>query len=367
MGSVSKIHVVTNPAAGARQSKTVLADEVIPLLPSDRPVQHWETTGARDGERIGAAIRDETGENGTADVVLLGGDGTTHEVLNGFFSSPTSARIQVALVPTGTANALHAAMYPGQGRLDSLRALVGAKQGHLFPLTLTLNTTTDTHAKEHTRLTHLITSHALHAAILHDSDAVRAEHPGIERFKLAAQMNATNWIGGSLRLLAEGQQVKRFNPQSKSFEPHPSELDGPFLYLAALTTDRLEPAFVPAPFSSAFPSEATDENLQRPPDAIDIVVVRPTRDPQVNDQELETRIQFATTRLTEITQDMYSAGKHVGLTYDRPDEPVVEYFRASGYEFTPVSCHSRPCVRIQRGDPLTKPFHLRTWTNRKPY
>lgn len=301
------------------------------------------------------------------DIVLIGGDGTTHELLNGLYLHPSSStpppavkaslQIRLAIVPGGTANALYSAMYPADwtqevqhraattasiGDLDanvldtmlqSVRALVSAKEGRLEGLPLLLNGLEDGQGEEWL-ISHLVTSHALHAAILHDADTpeMRAQHKGIERFKAAAQMNATRWTHGRLSLDGgSGGSVQRYTPSTRAFEPvAESTLEGPFLYLNVMVTDRLESSFVPAPLSSAF-SEG-----KLPAGAIDVVTIRPRRDPSVAavPDEKEAGIYFATTRLGDITAGMYSGGKHIDMTYT-DGEPVVEYFRCQGYTFEP--------------------------------
>ncbi|KAN0062753.1 hypothetical protein ACQY0O_004948 [Thecaphora frezii] len=424
-----RLYIVTNPVSGDHQSVSVLDNVVRPLLdPLDFDLINFQTESLGDGARIGGLIRQDLVANTSAlsssssssssspalkpqsaNVVLLGGDGTTNEVLNGFFASEldvdhkgrsgSSLAIHLVIVPTGSANALCAACFPPpppspepavaedaqEWRTRSLRSFLaqaspqpsnsGAKtQSKLVPLTLMLNETlplaSDAQPPQPSRsLTHLVTSHALHAAILYDSETpeMRQRYPGIERFKIAAQNNATRWIRGRLRLqpLASTGAVSRYNPQSRAFEPLPAqeaELDGPFLYLAALTTDRLETHFVPAPFSSTFSTafeqyhelgSTSAQSLQRPAEAVDIVSIRPHRDPRVeaalppsSDGRAiasdTVRIEFASTRLVDITKAMYDGGRHVDLVYEDVTgeraalpRPMVEYLRTGGYRFVP--------------------------------
>ncbi|PWZ00028.1 hypothetical protein BCV70DRAFT_200198 [Testicularia cyperi] len=539
-------------------------------------------------------------------LILVGGDGTTHEVLNGLYSwqfgdktlinefrallekshdaddedsssnteladvdlfDPDQAgpQIRLAIVPAGTANALYHAMYSPttlpvrplpEARnfvspflddafdgtsLESVRSMVerlvpdelvpaphevhGAPAESkpaqsMYALPLMLNELI-VHGKEdrsdwtswllasaanfvrktfgvtpppatqgqgrqtvQRRLSHLVTSHALHAAILHDADTpeMRRQHEGIERFKVAAQQNATNWTQGRLVLhpLASTRQVLRYSPATKQFEPfHISDdesagaggswigsartwyrrqrtetdatgtvsLSGPFVYLNAMLTDRLEQSFVPAPLSSAF---TADVKKRLPEGAIDLVVIRPTRDPALQtllvQDPLQARVQFARTRLGAVTTGMYSGGTHIDLCYpsrrvgsedaaspstspsasasatgrERQDEtaveqqlggettsendehkheheheeeeemdldqPVVEYFRCGGYDFTPSGVMSDSAeaeqkkaglvcmdgylgradqVRVRRWTPRTTPLE-ESWRDQTP-
>ncbi|CAD6898894.1 unnamed protein product [Tilletia controversa] len=433
-----QLHVVLNPASGLPGlSRTLFENQIAPLL-----VQHshinvvkHETRSEGDGVRIGREVRDAIAQSfspfPTVYTVLLGGDGTTHEFLNGLIlkeedsesSEASLIDVQLAVVPTGTANALYAGLYPpgsegthessdGQGehdwRLRSVRALLNslkmtdansttAPPSALVPLTLTRTSATPVRSgdgdnegpgsSQRTSLAHIITSHALHAAILHDSEALRAEFPGIERFKMAAQKNATVWVSGKLVLKpSSAGTLSVYDPTTDGFQTLSEDkatLEGPFLYLAALTTDRLEPTFVPGPFSvtaalsRAESSSGSTNPHPRPPSSLDIVAIRPLRSPAVSssaasssspswatsDAAQDVRLQFALGALTKITQLMYDNGKHVYLTYPASSGgsssteggesktavqeevleergsgvAVVEYFRCGGYEWQPAA------------------------------
>ena len=383
-----KVELVVNPASGSRLAVSLVETHVQPLLVSSLPpdaaadVRVWQTQSAGDAVRIGTEIAREHLATATPqiDIVVIGGDGTTHELLNGLYprslpgdepaprAGPMGVRL--AIVPGGTANALYSALYPNEWTQDVQQAAATAKSAAdipetvlrvmlrsvhslasslkqssqtaakegLWELPLMRNTLTSTDGGEREVVSHLVTSHALHAAILHDADTptMRAQYAGIERFKIAAQQNATRWTSGTVVLhpLPSGG-VLRYAPRSKAFEPFPPEkqggevvVEGPFLYLNAMVTDRLESAFVPAPLSSAFRGE------ELPRDAVDVVLIRPLRDPQIHTGDKDGGMRFATTRLGEITTGMYSGGTHIDLTYDS-GETMVEYFRCSGYEFTP--------------------------------
>ena len=295
------------------------------------------------------------------DIVLVGGDGTTHELLNGLYLSQSTPskphpKIRLAIVPGGTANALYSALYPAEWTqevqskvaqakssaelspgvlevmLQSVNTLASSltssdRKDQLTELPLMLNTLYTNHT-EKTLISHLVTSHALHAAILHDADTpkMRAEHSGIDRFKIAAQLNATKWIDGVVTLHPNPLlDIMQYCPATKSFSPLSEksiEMQGPFLYLNAMLTDRLESSFVPAPLSNCVPKGA-----------VDIVMIRPGEKYKKMPRE-EGGKKFAEDWLGKISTGMYSGGTHVDLTYEEGDV-VVEYFRCGGYEFKP--------------------------------
>ncbi|CAO1622689.1 unnamed protein product [Jaminaea pallidilutea] len=421
-------YLVCNPASGNLKGHALLQDKVRPLLKAaDVHFIEYETQAAGDGVQVGKQLRDtflKDSQNDGVDLLLLGGDGTTHEVLDGLYHHglPSKAilpEVRLSIVPTGTANALYAAMYPPassrrscerssdagdseEWQLRSLKAYLKACESSdsgsslpspsLFPATLSSVQLTKQDATTSNVLIHLIASHALHASILHDSEALRKEHPGIERFKMAALQNLTHWVDGELVLHGGPKdQVMQFDARTRSFvATEEKTLRGPFFYMICASTDRLEPQFVPAPFGH--PQQAQAHNVQsnaatadadadvgplaRPLDQLDIVLIRPLRDPGVrqrlglNTKDLDGRSSgmswdgaesekarqfFAQKRATPITEAMYNEGKHVYLRYPRVDqesagsyeqgdapmsadnkgEAVVEYYRCSGYDWKP--------------------------------
>lgn len=364
------LHVVTNPAAGSRNALSVLHSQVLPLIEKLRPdwlVTHHQTQSTEDGVRIGQLLRTVHSDTRTQ-VVILGGDGTTHDLLNGLISYNESnvkslPQVDIALVPTGTANALYASLYTRHASsedplLRSVKALLSDER-HTYPLALSSVTTTQSGLSK-TSLTHLITSHALHASILADSEALREQHPGVERFKMAFVQNASRWVDAEITLQPYAGSVLRYNPAHVTFdavEPKDQHIHGPILYFVCVTTDRLEPSFVPAPFSGP-----SSKILQRPADAVDLVLLRPTRSPDLQsispnanqfwtqDESQIYREQYASNILPSITAAMYDEGNHVDLTYKKGggvetkgEGPlVIEYYRCAGYKWTPVStCRTR--------------------------
>lgn len=90
-------HIIVNPVSGKKRSVKNL--RIVETLLQEANVEYevHTTTEEGDAEKI---VRELT-ENGENDIVVLGGDGTLHEVLNGI-ADPAQCR--VALVPSGTGN-----------------------------------------------------------------------------------------------------------------------------------------------------------------------------------------------------------------------------------------------------------------------
>ena len=90
-------HIIFNPVAGKAKSLKNL--RIVERILNERNVQ-YET---HQSQAIGDAtnIAKVLTEQGETDIIVLGGDGTLHEVLNGL-ADPTVCRI--GLVPSGTGN-----------------------------------------------------------------------------------------------------------------------------------------------------------------------------------------------------------------------------------------------------------------------
>lgn len=356
--------MVRNAHAGSRTDAVVREVDLTLSQVRESADQAGKTTAVfdtqceGDGVRIGQLIAKQLVAIPvieSLDVLIFGGDGTVSEVVNGFMAARKgdATAIRIAVYPSGTANALYAAMYAHDIRAPSKRRSVDALidslhsgKKSLRPLSPMVNRLLDKRDDvKQTTYSLLVTSHALHAAILADADTaeMRAAHEGIERFKVAAHQNSTLWIEGSLTLQPPNtSSVLRYSPVTHRFETvdggrdAPVELQGPFLYLNAMITDRLEEHFVPAPLSS--PWSSNDSSL--PDDVIDVIAIRPLRDTTLPFGD-EARTTFAKTKLMDVQKGMYSRGSHIDLTYTDNGDPTVEYFRCSAYEFRPIDIGSK--------------------------
>ena len=370
--------VIYNPVSGDRTAAKLTTDTIIPLLATHNvtpdKVAATEYAG-HAGELLLSYIDSLAPSTSTEPItlILVSGDGTLHEIVNALHSARLKREksfpsLRVALIPGGTANALHSTFFPPStspttepNPFASLLSFLSATP-RLIPLTLAQASISDSPpAQSDLRSPHkfpftassrsapsdvnvisaVVTSTALHAAILHDSEALRASVPGIERFKLAAEQNATTWYRGSVNLLPPVQQ---YDVNTDAFTDLASEdevsglkgLVGPFSYfLSTVNVDRLEPLFRIAPLQRAIPP---------PPDAhtMDVLVVRPLRDTSLEgkcDQEKRERFKE---RLWTVIHAAYQDGAHIRAQYDSPDGktkgmPVVEYFRVGGWQWIPVS------------------------------
>lgn len=361
--------VIYNPVCGHGQAKQIVDETVLPFLQehghtADKVVA---TTHAGHAGEILVQYLAERPE-GPLTVVLCSGDGTLHEALDALQHAPPAAgsgrELLFALVPCGTANALYSSLFPPtpaqsedikNSILQSLRAVFVAST----PRPLTLARTT---VAGRTSIAAVVASTALHAAILHDSEALRAAHPGLDRFKLAAQQNIARWYHATATLHARAPAgiapdsplapgVQAYDPARGAFVPCAGAgvapdgqrvtLRGPFAYfLATANADRLEPAFRIAPHQATFPPLPAST-----PPGIDVVVLRPLRAPGVADESDAARARFAQIAM-EVLGAAYRNGAHTAMRYgadgqvvegQTEGDVVVEYFRCNGWEWTPVS------------------------------
>ncbi|GAA5948908.1 hypothetical protein JCM3765_003948 [Sporobolomyces pararoseus] len=379
-----RVEIVMNPKSGHGYSSALLNDVVKPLLKPFEELGYFhlrisETMGKNDGERVGREIITQS-EGKDTTVIVLGGDGTVHEVLNGAVLSEQGEpqrggpNLDLVLIPTGTANAMYyhlfppeSPLYPQSTPLSPFYSLVAflrrfATTSSPLPLPLALNSidrppNSSSSPIPPPTLTSVVTSAALHACLLHDAEELRETHPGLERFKIAAQENVKRWWEGTLTL--QGQAVKSYESKSKSFRTEMQEgegggvrLEGPFAYWVGSLVSRFEPSFVVAPLRSPqhslAPSAATSDLA-----TIDLVVIRPLRHRttraawEKDERGEDLKLEFAE-KVWEVTAGMYQGGKHVDMVYEKGEgsedtdggatkTEIVEVWRVNEFVWTPVS------------------------------
>ncbi|THV08053.1 hypothetical protein K435DRAFT_709365 [Dendrothele bispora CBS 962.96] len=355
-----------NPTSGDRSAKAFFENEVIPYLQhANKPVDKvFATERPIHAGEIVLELVQTYKEDLT--VILGSGDGTLHEIINhlsfiqGAGVNVPPSKLRFALVPCGTANALYSSLFPPADkselsstsyRLKSVQSFLDNSPG--IPLTLaitTLSSAPNVRAQPQGKIllsaivSSVVVSTSLHAAILHDSEQLREEMPGIERFKVAAQQNADKWYSGNAKILPAAKigVVQIYNPSTRSFEDHPDcdefdsivDIGGPFAYfLSTVNVDRLEPAFQITPVARKIvPSEAS----------CDLMIVCPLRDPSIQMDSPEARTAF-TSKLWKVLHAAYEDGAHLQLRYNEKGEvvtdgegpTVVEYIRCGGWEWLP--------------------------------
>lgn len=359
--------VVYNPVGGDSTAKEFVEAHVLPLLKTNDVSIFGivETEHAGHAGTVAFEFVDSTASR-PLDIIVASGDGTIHEIISAIALAPsykhrssvTPVQVNLVLVPCGTANALFSSLFlpkpdddPVEYKLRGLHAFIS--KAKRVPLTLAI---TDILAppkgkgtalvREKTTVSAVVTSTALHASILHDSEVLRAEIPSIERFKVAAYQNITRWYSGCAKLFPSKFTgvVEIWNPFDKEFVTHAEsdednphvDIDGPFAYfLSTVNVDRLEPAFQITPLVTAEPRAGA---------FLDIVVVRPYRDGSLSGLEAEEEKKVFAEKSGEVLRAAYQSGNHINLRYNSTGkivsegegELVVEYFRCGGWEWIPV-------------------------------
>ncbi|KAF8892687.1 ATP-NAD kinase-like domain-containing protein [Infundibulicybe gibba] len=346
--------VIYNPGAGDRTALPFIKAHVLPILS-----EHGKSVDKLVGTTAGRVPAQYCLIfYNVVTVVLASGDGTLQEIINRLASTKlpedTTARtIQFAIVPCGTANALYYSLFPpatsDEGitfKLKSVNAFIHATK--TIPLTLANVTSTSSDMRagpptSDSAIASVVASTSLHAAILHDSEALRAEIPGLERFKIAAEKNMKEWTNATVRLypIPALGRVQEYDAGTAKFINHPGSeagdfsmaLMGPFAYfLTTVNVDRLEPTFRITPLARSIPA---------PEGSCDVVVLRPLRDPNIIQDTPQDRLGFAK-KLWDVMHGAYANGSHLNLRYDvhslAPNGLgpfAVEYFRCGGWEWIP--------------------------------
>lgn len=100
---VQKVLLLSNPNAGKGQAATILGEHIRPLFKSRGvAVQEVATTHVGHARELGYSAD----LNGVDVVVVLGGDGTLHEVANGLLKRASAGVPPLGIIPFGSGNAV---------------------------------------------------------------------------------------------------------------------------------------------------------------------------------------------------------------------------------------------------------------------
>jgi len=338
--------VICNPACGAGDGYTFVRDHVLPVLhDAGKVIDNLIITerAGHAGEVVVDLLKASSNSEQTT-LILSSGDGTLHEIINAVCTSVTGdlksiQSLAIALVPSGTANALFSSLFPADPfpaanpvvhRMTAVRQFLQRDQ--VVPLTLAKTIIRDGTQIMQEVLSAVVTSTALHASILHDSEALRHTVPDLNRFKLAAAKNIEKWYSGNAKLIPlETGEVLRFDNDRGEFIPESAGtmFKGPFTYfLSTVNVDRLEPQFRITPLQTRL---AFDE-----PQSMDIIMLRPTRNENVQDDEKGRA--SAVESMTRVLSGAYRDGAHMSMRFSEENyenKHIVEYFRCGGWQWIP--------------------------------
>jgi diacylglycerol kinase family enzyme len=323
--------IVLNPHSGKKEGREVLQTIVQPALSqAGKPFKVIESTAQGHAqsyfsENIKPIIIDLAQSLGTVDdadgvptqpksatlqIMVLGGDGTVHEIVNGilqgvegsaFVSDEFRPNVEFSIIPTGTGNAISTSLGV-TGAQDALERFLTGKPVPLRLMSVSTRASVESHWKPHV-YTVVVNSYGLHCATVYDSEEFR--HLGNERFRQAAMKNIENLkqYEGKLDLVGPVQAYDRtqrslatLTTQGDKDNGDTTSLPGPFTYLLITKQASLEPGFTPTPFAST-----SDEWM-------DILAVQ-------NAGQSELLQMFGAT----------ATGQHV-------DQEKIEYFKAKAIE-----------------------------------
>lgn len=363
------ILVLYNPVCGDKSAKDFVETHVLPRLERSGMVPSAVVATQGVGHAGTVVVDFLEQHQGQVTIVLGSGDGTLHEIINTLaFSYASNAKqraIPFVLIPCGTANALFSSLFmskseqdPTKSRLSSLEAFITYSKPKPLALACTSLFGSSPGKSLCTVISVVVTSTALHASILKDSELLRSDFPGIERFKVAAQQNITRWYRSHVRLLPilSTGNIQVYDPDMDGFVSHQGSLDmsASFAYfLSTVNVDRLEPAFRITPLMSRIPSQDV---------SLDVVVLRPERDPAFASNTSASREAFAS-KIGTVFSGTYQDGKHISFRFGQDGHigehssgpAVVEYFRCGGWEWMPVGSstilikHNQADTAIGRG------------------
>ena len=248
--------VLYNPVCGDGSTQSFFETRVLPLLQNHGNIAIDNVVRTERPKHAGTVVVDfinnvQPVRAATVLTIVLGsGDGTLQEIIDAVCSlSGPQPEIRFVLVPCGTANALYVSLFPASHqdeltddayKLKALNAFItGSKTVPLYTAVVTLSPAPSSPRPPTIVFSVVVVSTSLHAAILHDSESLRTKFPGLERFKVAAQMNVSRWYNSSVKLFPAPSVgvVQVYDPRTRTFVPYDRstkntviKLDGPFIY-----------------------------------------------------------------------------------------------------------------------------------------
>lgn len=202
------LFIIINPACGDKSAPSFFVNHVFPKLDAHNiTVDHVLHTNSPDHAqtflREYISAKSEFADDNGITVILGSGDGTLHEItesIRPYTLQHEQLRINFVLIPCGTANALYHSLFPDSidnpdtqsqkqtnddadvsKKLRSLEAFLSRKELKTISLAVTTIVAQDA-TEVSTSTAAVVTSTALHACILRDSESLRDEYPGVERW-----------------------------------------------------------------------------------------------------------------------------------------------------------------------------------------
>ncbi|KAF9294866.1 hypothetical protein BGZ88_003191, partial [Linnemannia elongata] len=232
-------------------------DNIKPIITDLAQSLSTVTQGAGDDETIVYPT------SAKLQIIVLGGDGTVHEIVNGilkgvegtgFVTDAFRPEVEFSVIPTGTGNAISTSLGVTSVQ-DAVDRFIAGKTVPLHLMSVATQTSQ--------LYTVVVNSYGLHCATVYDSEEFR--HLGNDRFRQAAMKNVENLkqYEGKLSFFGPIQRYNRMSASlvdtetdnniaqadSKSSAVATLTLPGPFTYLLISKQASLEPGFTPTPFA----------------------------------------------------------------------------------------------------------------------
>ncbi|KAF9363810.1 hypothetical protein BGX34_003272 [Mortierella sp. NVP85] len=287
------------------------------------------TTATESGNSSKAATTSQTTAAPnpfTLRIVIMGGDGTVHEVVNGilqgipsgFLSGASAPKIEFNIIPVGTGNAIATSLgitdvgvaihRLAHGTVVPMRLIKVSRRSNELSDSLPESAQAGGHNWKDVVYTVVVNSFGLHCATVSDSEEYRSF--GNSRFKVAALKNIVFLTQYKARVDFFGpvqkydRALKELAPVDTSSNEDPDStsqpsltLSGPFTYLMFSKQAFLEPGFKPTPLA-----KTSDEWL-------DVLAVQ----------------NVGRNQIMQILQGATKDGQHM-------DHENVEYFKAKVVE-----------------------------------
>ncbi|KAI9254262.1 major facilitator superfamily-domain-containing protein [Sporodiniella umbellata] len=295
----TSVVVLINPCAG-RRGAAVLWKEVVQPILKIAGFCNFDVRTTTSGGRTRMQTHSLVQENDWRKTILLilGGDGTVHEAINGLLDTPLEQPFRVGVIPAGSGNAFSM----GLGIEGPVHATLKVIHGQTQPcgwmdVRLGPSSPQDNWQESPCALVSrllVVMSWGFHAQIVSKARYLQY-FMGNRRFSLVAAglLAFLQQYPGDLVL----KQAVAYNKTTRAFSHSRDTLtliDKPFTYFIASKQPSLEKGFDIAPFASPLNED------------IDVVLLR----------------QATAQQLTEASRQAFQQGKHVDL-------PSVEYYKAN--------------------------------------
>ncbi|KAG8875996.1 hypothetical protein FRC20_002560 [Serendipita sp. 405] len=375
--------IISNPYSGDKSGDKFLRETVVPLLERHGNGLVMDFKQTNGPGHAGELASDYLRSHGTGNIPIImvsGGDTTIHEVFNGpgIATSSIKTKAEIILVPSGTANAMYHSLFPPsrvneflgglrEELINDLKAFPEEQGAKLYSVLHFLDNQRTRNLQStrtrvvgpdggviHEVVSCVVVSTSLHASILDVAEELRAEHPGIERFKIAAGRSIRQWSQADVKIhypyhiydSSSQQFTLQTPPQDAADNPtrDVSIYSGPYAYFLTTTNvDRLEMQFRITPLATSLPV--------RDDEWMELLMIRPSRDPSFSsagdwEGSEGIREQFAP-KMMQILQGAYQDGAHVNMAYSATggivsDEKntVVEYLRVREWTWLPKGTSS---------------------------